>query len=156
MLHSNNQEVSNHVVIPVRRTLAKRIHKTMIIYIQDLNRGDPQEPILPFKVPGEDWDERLAYCYQAIIRLNPRLRTNAHVLETYYQLGSIMAEKEWGETAKRKLRLISQWGKEKLSQKCRREYINSLLPGEWYMYLVEHVTIFILEKIYGRILLIIY
>ncbi|RIB03820.1 hypothetical protein C2G38_2224002 [Gigaspora rosea] len=92
----------------------------MIIYIQDLNRGDPQEPILPFEVPGEDWDKRLAHCCQAIIRLNPRLKTNAQVLETYYQLGSVMAEKEWGETAKRKLRTYFSMGKGKIVAKMSK------------------------------------
>ncbi|RIB26664.1 hypothetical protein C2G38_2162795 [Gigaspora rosea] len=121
----------------------------MIVYIQDLNRGDPQEPILPFEVPGENWDEKLAYCCQAIIRLNPRLKTNAQVLETYYQLGSVMAEKEWGETAKKKLQTYFTMGKGKIVAKMSKR-VHQLFTtrGEWYMYLVGHVTISILEKMY--------
>ncbi|CAG8689643.1 8910_t:CDS:2 [Gigaspora margarita] len=49
-LRTNNQEVSDHVVIPERRTLAERIHDNMFTYIQDLDCGDPQEPILLFEI----------------------------------------------------------------------------------------------------------
>ncbi|RIB29850.1 hypothetical protein C2G38_2154362 [Gigaspora rosea] len=96
-LRTNNQEVSDNVVIPKRRTLAERIHKNMSIYMQDLDHGDPQEPILPFEIPAENWDE------------------------------NVMAERECGEIANRKLRTYFQLEKGKLLQKCQEEYINSLL-----------------------------
>ncbi|CAG8797358.1 3837_t:CDS:2, partial [Gigaspora margarita] len=54
-----------------------RKNSCISVYLQDLNHGDPQEPILPLEVPRRNWDEKLVHCCQAIINLNPRTKTNA-------------------------------------------------------------------------------
>ncbi|CAG8773202.1 23554_t:CDS:1, partial [Gigaspora margarita] len=62
---------------------------------------------------------------------------------------SVIAKKEWGETTKRKLRIYFSIGKRKIVAKMSKR-VHQLFTtrGEWYMYLIEHITIFILEKMY--------
>ncbi|RIB02981.1 hypothetical protein C2G38_2049640 [Gigaspora rosea] len=148
-LRAADQEVSEDIFIPERKTLAERIRESMFIYLQDLNRGNPKELILPLEIPGEDWKEKLTHYCQEIIDLNPRLKTNGQFLEAYYQLGSLMDEKEWSEAAKKKLRLHFSTGKGKIVTKMsKRAYQLFNARGEWYMYMLEHINISILEKMY--------
>ncbi|CAG8833782.1 7304_t:CDS:1, partial [Racocetra persica] len=87
MLRVADQEVFEDIFIPERITLAERIRESIFIYLQDLNCGNPKELILPLKILGEDWEEKLTHCCQEIIDLNLRLKTNGQFLEAYYQLG---------------------------------------------------------------------
>ncbi|CAG8848523.1 560_t:CDS:1, partial [Racocetra persica] len=59
-----DQEVSKDIFIPKRMILAERIRESMFIYLQDLNRRNPKELILPLEIPGEDWEEKLTHCCQ--------------------------------------------------------------------------------------------
>ncbi|RIB25977.1 hypothetical protein C2G38_2164639 [Gigaspora rosea] len=52
---------------------------------------------------AEQEDEKFANSYQKQLGLNAQKKSNAQTLEAYYQMGTILAEKEWNETTRRKL-----------------------------------------------------
>ncbi|CAG8445839.1 7863_t:CDS:2 [Scutellospora calospora] len=128
-LQTSDQEVSEYLQIPEKKTAAEKIQESMPIYLHDLNRRNPTSLILPFETPGENWDEKLAYSCQAILALDARKKSNAQTLEAYYRIG------KKGKTV---------W---KIS---KRVYQLFTIRGEGYLYLVEHINITILEKMYDE------
>ncbi|RIB15909.1 hypothetical protein C2G38_2318114 [Gigaspora rosea] len=102
-LRTTEEEVSEYVIIPEKRTLSGRIQKNMSIYLQDLNRGDSRDPFMSFEIPGEDWDRKLDHSCRKLLELNIQKKSNAQILEAYYQKGTILAEKEWNDATKKKL-----------------------------------------------------
>ncbi|CAG8825593.1 35094_t:CDS:1, partial [Gigaspora margarita] len=56
--------------------------------------GNPANPIIPFEIPGANWDKRLTNSSQKELCTDARRKSNALSLEAYYKLESIMAEKE--------------------------------------------------------------
>ncbi|CAG8765015.1 12229_t:CDS:10 [Gigaspora margarita] len=75
------------------------IDKNLSAYLQDLNQGELSNLVLPFKKPGEDWDEKLAYACQEILNLNTQRKLNSQILEAYYKLGAILAKKDWNNAS---------------------------------------------------------
>ncbi|CAG8819257.1 22130_t:CDS:10, partial [Gigaspora margarita] len=63
------------------------------VYLQDLNQEELDNLVLPLKGPEEDWDKKLAYACQKILNLNTQRKLNSQILEAYYKLGALLAEK---------------------------------------------------------------
>ncbi|RIB20212.1 hypothetical protein C2G38_2179871 [Gigaspora rosea] len=113
------QEVSEYFNLPKKKTLSERIQENMPIYFQDLNRGDLEEPFISIEISGEDW-----------------------ILETYYQMGTILAEKEWNKIARKKLNSYFMPEKRKSIWKIsKRVYQLFVARGEGYLRFVEHFDI---------------
>ncbi|CAG8556122.1 37540_t:CDS:2 [Gigaspora margarita] len=96
-------EVSEYVIIPEKKTLSRRIRESIFIYLQNLNCGNPKDPFIPFEIPGEDWDKKLDNSCQKLLELNTQKKLNALILEAYYQMGTILAEKEWNDATRKRL-----------------------------------------------------
>ncbi|RIB06394.1 hypothetical protein C2G38_2217234 [Gigaspora rosea] len=89
--------------------------------------GELDSLVLPIEGPGEDCDEKLTYACQEILDLNTQRKPNSQILEAYYKLGALLAEKGWNDASRKKFNI-----------------------GEGYLYVVKHINITILEKIYDK------
>ncbi|CAG8677321.1 1056_t:CDS:1, partial [Paraglomus brasilianum] len=90
---TSTQEIAEFITLPERKTMPKKIRENLNIYLQDLDREEPTDFILPPNVPGESWDEKLTYVFQGILNLNTQEKSNARILDAYYQVGSVLMEK---------------------------------------------------------------
>ncbi|RIB11996.1 hypothetical protein C2G38_2042202 [Gigaspora rosea] len=127
------------------------IHESTIGGHMDLNRGDSRDPFMLFEIPGEDWDRKLDHFCRKLLELNTQKKSNAQILEAYYQMGTILAEKEWNDATKKKLNFYFWIEKRKSVWKIsKRVYQLFNARGEEYLYLVEHINITILEKMYDE------
>ncbi|CAG8802415.1 27808_t:CDS:2 [Gigaspora margarita] len=85
--------------------------------------------------------------------LSGRIRENMciYLNQIYYQMGMVLTEKEWNDTTRKKLNSYFRTEKRKSIWKIlKRVYQLFTARGEEYLYLVEHINITILEKMYNE------
>ncbi|CAG8832885.1 35069_t:CDS:2, partial [Gigaspora margarita] len=101
-----------------KRSKAQQIHENMPVYLQYLNQDNDVEPIMPIETASRTWEEKLHNICEEIETLNPRVQSNAQVLEVYYKIGDLMSERCWSGDARGKLcqRLTKSKGGLKLEQ----------------------------------------
>ncbi|CAG8839148.1 43762_t:CDS:2, partial [Gigaspora margarita] len=64
-------------------------------------RHDQQHPLQSFEI-----EEKLDNVCEEIEAINPQIQSNAHVLEVYYKLGDLMAERDWNKEVRK---VLCQW-----------------------------------------------
>ncbi|CAG8785441.1 4836_t:CDS:1 [Gigaspora margarita] len=97
VIFKSEGQVLKETIERSRRDKAQQIHKNMALYLQDLNQNTEIEPIMPIETIGRTWEKKLDNVCEEIEAINPRIQSNAHVLEVYYKLGDLMAERGWNK-----------------------------------------------------------
>ncbi|CAG8722070.1 982_t:CDS:2, partial [Cetraspora pellucida] len=151
MLKTADQEISEYILASKKKMQAEKIRENIYKYLLDLNHENPLNPIMLLETPGEKWNERLANVSWKIFEMNLRIKLNGYILEVYYRMESILAEKRWNEAAKRELRSYFKAGRSHMVLKIsKRVYQLFVTHGEWHILMVEHINISILEKMYDE------
>ncbi|CAG8746742.1 2096_t:CDS:2, partial [Gigaspora margarita] len=60
-LQTTTQKVTKFILIPERKTMPKKIKENMTTYLLDLDYEEPRDFMLPLEVPGETWNDKLAW-----------------------------------------------------------------------------------------------
>ncbi|RIB13132.1 hypothetical protein C2G38_2198679 [Gigaspora rosea] len=90
------------------------------------SKGELDNLVLPPESPGEDWDKKLAYACQEILNLNTQRKLNSQILEVYYKLGALLAEKGWNDDSRKNSICTSCPEKGRRSGKFQKEFISYL------------------------------
>ncbi|CAG8672754.1 4842_t:CDS:2, partial [Ambispora leptoticha] len=131
-LRNQDQEIGETFGRTTKKSKAQQIHDDMHLYLRDLDRPVGFGPVLPVEVAGATWNEKLIQACDDVENLNPRAQFNAHVLETYYKVGSLLFEFGWGDEARKRLAQQLPGSKGSLVWKiAKRTYLLFSTRGEY-------------------------
>ncbi|CAG8787852.1 1498_t:CDS:1, partial [Racocetra fulgida] len=106
-----------------KKTHTQRIHENLPLYLRDLDRRGMENPIISNPIIGNNWVEKFAYLCNILKDERFNKRTNSESLELYFQIGELLAEKGWNDSAKNELNLYFTSSRGKLISRIAKRVL---------------------------------